>query len=328
MNPEVTILLPIHGACPDVLHTLQSIDSQTFRNFEILVVDDRASSHILAKIQEFSNHAKNVRVVKARGVGLVAALNTGIAESQAPFIARIDADDYMVRERIQIQFEFLAANPQIAVVGSQMILINPQGNIIGKTNYPIKSKSIAKTLFLQNCIGHPSVMFRKKVISSVGGYQATFQGAEDYELWTRVVLANHQIHNLSIALTFYRISDSQYSKNLGLRGFELSELIRLKYSYPVQFASITSPSNDTQEEVNLDLSRSITSLELEILKSNQPKILSFQKTLTRLLVSASRDQKFVGVGTFVQLMKLFIYSPSNFSRLAFYAARIKTAKFF
>lgn len=327
MKSEVSLLLPIHGDCLHISETLKSIDRQTFQNFELLIIDDRASSTTLMQVHQFAFRKNNVRIIKNDGVGLVAALNTGIKASITNVIARIDSDDLMVETRIQTQLDFLKANSAISVVGSQMTLINSNGERIGRTKYPENSAQIAKTLNLQNCIGHPSVMFRKDIICEVGGYDVAFEGAEDFELWTRVI-TRHKIWNLPLALTSYRISDRQFSKSLGDRSLYLSEFIRLKFCYPDEYEAAFKSINFEQRPLLQDLHYSLELLEQEILKTDRLRLFRFQKSLSSLLFHVGRNNGLLNLQALLDLATMLLASPGGFGRLLVYAIQVKFAKFF
>lgn len=327
MSKEVTILLPIHGDCLHIYETLKSIEKQTFQNFELLIIDDRASLPTLKIVRDFLVNRENARILINDGVGLVAALNTGIKASGTNIIARIDSDDIMVETRIQKQLDFLKSNSEISVVGSQMILINAKGETVGRTKYPRESAQIANTLKFQNCIGHPSVMFRKDAISAIGGYDAGFEGAEDFELWTRVI-TKHKIHNLQLPLTSYRISDSQYSKNLGNRGLYLSELIRLKFCYPSEYAHVFKYLDFRQRPLNQNLQSALRLIEQEILRSGHLRQFRFQKSLSALLIRVGKNEGLLKPEVLLGLSTMLLSSPRSFGQLSLYAFNVKFAKFF
>lgn len=327
MSKEVTILLPIHGDCLHIYETLKSIERQTFQNFELLIIDDRASSPTLKLVRDFILSREGARIINNDGVGLVAALNTGIRASATNLIARIDSDDIMVETRIQKQLDFLKSNSEISVVGTQMILINTKGEKVGRTKYPRESAQISNTLKFQNCIGHPSVMFRKDVISAIGGYDVAFEGAEDFELWTRVI-TEHKICNLQFALTLYRISDSQLSKNLGDRGLYLSELIRLKYCYPAEYSRVFKCVDFRLRPSHQNLQNSLWLIEQEILNTSHLRQFRFQKSLSALLIRVGRNEGLMNSEVLRGLSTMFLSSPKSFAQLFAYALNVKFAKFF
>ncbi len=132
-----------------------------------------------------------------------------------------------------------------------MKFIDTAGRGIGRTFYPGNHRHIKRILNFQNCVGHPSVMFRTETIKNLNGYIPFYDGAEDYELWTRIV-QNFQIRNLKEPLTSYRISDFQMTKKLGARAQILSEIIRLKLNdtdlittFPEEFVHDTSLESQT-----------------------------------------------------------------------------------
>jgi hypothetical protein len=120
----------------------------------------------------------------------------------------------MEPNRLTKQLKVFAGDESICCVGSQMLLIDSTNKEIGKTTYPFDTKDIRRNLEYQNCIGHPSVMYKKESVIAVGGYRKALTGVEDYDLWIRMS-AKYTIINLSECLTRYRISPGQYSKTFG-----------------------------------------------------------------------------------------------------------------
>lgn len=223
------IILPIRGHSPYLVETLRSISSQDFQDFKLILVcedvDKSSLSKILAEL-EFKFPAQVLEVTK--GSGLSKALNIGIESGESRYIARIDGDDRMHEQRIRTQLQFLQDNLEVGIVGSQARVINSKSQQIGKTRLPHKHDEIQKLLTYRNAIVHPSVMMRRELIQTLGGYKGKFDGAEDYELWTRAVRIS-RIENLATALTDYRIHENQVSANNVIARAKLEREIQTNY---------------------------------------------------------------------------------------------------
>lgn len=209
---QISVVLPVRNGGAYIGAAIESILAQTFNDFELLIIDDASTDNTPSISARFQDADRRVRVVKNPGTGLVAALNYGITASAAPLIARMDADDIAVPDRLARQFGFLQANPDIDVVGSQVSFINERGVLTGKTTkLPESPEAVSKTLVKHCCIRHPTVLMRREAFEKVGGYRAQFIAAEDLDLWLR--LAEHgKLANLPHALLFYRLHARQVSQ--------------------------------------------------------------------------------------------------------------------
>lgn len=189
--------------------SIDSILQQTFSDLELIVVDDGSEDKTMRLLTFLARKDTRLRVLGAASMGVAAALNLAFETSRAPFIARMDADDIADRCRLAKQLHYLAMNPHVDVVGTQMQLFTEQG-FLGKTNFPLSHKSIALQLHYRNAIAHPTVVMRSKDLAQVGGYRP-FPLGQDYDLWLRLRDAGVQFANLPESLLLYRLSESSRS---------------------------------------------------------------------------------------------------------------------
>jgi glycosyltransferase involved in cell wall biosynthesis len=215
MSALVSILIPARGDLEYFQYALKSIDDSKFYDFEVIVVDDGISAEKRIWIAEYFRSKTGYRLVQNSGSGIVDALNTGISHSSSTYIARLDADDCVSPDRLAMQVNFLNANPDVGVVGSQVTYINENGKTVGQSKYP--SGYIFKShKSFKNCpIAHPSVMIRRDILEEVGGYLSLLKHggydlAEDFFLWLRISKTS-SIFNLQESLTYYRQHDTQVS---------------------------------------------------------------------------------------------------------------------
>ena len=226
----IDVLLPAHGDAPFISETILSVLPQLSSHDKLIVICDRLSESAMKVLDDFASLDSRLQYYKCEESGIVAALNFGIDKSVAQLIARIDSDDIMVEGRLDFQKEFLSLHPEYDLVGSQMLLIDEFGNYLGSTKYPRTHRGIKRKLTYQNAIGHPSTMFRREAVLNVGGYREDFQGAEDYDLWFRLVRCG-KARNLDFKFTKYRIGPHQYTKKLkGPRQRKLEGIIRIQNS--------------------------------------------------------------------------------------------------
>ena len=203
MTPEVSVLMPVRNGAAFLTAAVESILHQDFTEFELIIVDDGSTDATPMLLADFAARDKRLVLLQQPALGLVAALNRGLAAARAPLVARMDADDVAMKQRLGLQLAFLAANPEIALVGSAMEVIDAQGRPLRNMNLPTTPQEIRKILPVRNCIAHPTVMFRRAAVAGVGGYRAQFAQAEDYELWLRLS-ERHALAALPAPLLQYR----------------------------------------------------------------------------------------------------------------------------
>lgn len=224
-SPVVSVIIPVHGDAPHLSATIASIKKQSFKEFESVIILDRASREIELYARGLTLDSDNFKVVVSNTPGISNALNAGIRESSGEFIARIDADDIMRKDRLALQKNFLEKHQEVVCVGSQVTKINVHGIRIGRSSYPVSSKQITSTLLFRNCMAHPSVMYRRSSILQVSGYRSDFDGVEDYDLWLRLTMIG-QIRNMQLALTSYRVWENQITKKKKHLIFENTRRVR------------------------------------------------------------------------------------------------------
>lgn len=207
---NITVLMPVHGGGEYLEETIRSVLNQSFHEFEFLIILDRASDTALKIIESF-NFDTRIKTATAKGQGIVSALNTGIDLSESDFIARIDSDDLMAKDRMAKQKDFLDRNPKVVCVGSCIQLIDEAGRELYPHHNPEKHRKILNEMSRRTPMAHPSVMYRTAAVQEVGAYREFFKYAEDYDLWVRLGEIG-ELHNIQETLTYYRIHSNQLSK--------------------------------------------------------------------------------------------------------------------
>ena len=216
--------MPVHGSGRFLLQSIESYNQFSIPESTLVLILDRPDEQLLSIVKD-ARLSKNSRILISPGSGIVDALNYGISNSQAEYIARLDSDDLLMAGRLQQQVDILDLNSGVICVGSQIELIDEDGQTIGFTRYPTSSKEISKRLQFQNCLAHPSVMFRRIFHSKTFLYRNIFTGAEDYDLWLQMSKLG-EIINLEEKLTKYRVSSGQYSATFGKSIGRIEDLSR------------------------------------------------------------------------------------------------------
>ena len=205
----VSILLPYRNAESTLEECLDSIRSQTLVDYELLAIDDHSTDDSLALLTHYAAADHRIKLFHNPGQGLVAALNHGLCQASTPLIARMDADDRMRPERLQLQYTHLQQHPETTLLGCGTRLFPDHEIRSGLREYVRwqnqcnQADRIADEIYIEAPFAHPSVMFRKEAILRVGGYlQGDFP--EDYELWLRLHQAGHRMEKLSRTLLEWR----------------------------------------------------------------------------------------------------------------------------
>jgi glycosyltransferase involved in cell wall biosynthesis len=307
----VEFLIPVHGDSPFLKLALKSINSETNKEFGVLIVMDRPTENQRKRIFQLGKNIRNFRAIDSLGEGIGAALNTGLDFSKAEFIRRLDSDDEVIFGSLFQQIQFLESNSEYACVGGQMNFINESGRVIGLTHYPNSHSQIVERLEYQNCLGHPATLFNRQKVISIGGYRTAMSGAEDYDLWLRLT-KHHKVANLEMSVTNYRISDQQYSRNLGKRQLLIENLARADSVLSKLMPNPAGlPVNFTNDE---QIAKKIREIENEVKKSSI--LLYFRLQSAKMINSAmklSRSNSGTLIGRIKQallLLEASILSPS------------------
>lgn len=207
--PPVSVVMPYYNAEENLRECLDSILCQTMPQFELLVVDDGSSDGSTPIIREKQCQDPRIRLISPGRVGLVEALNQGVAAARAPLVARMDADDIMEPTRLEKQLKFMHSHPDVALVACQVSIFPELGKRDGFREYGlwqnrcISPEDIADEIYWESPLAHPSVLFRKAVVEEVGGYRSG-NFPEDYELWLRLNRAGYRMAKVPEVLLHWR----------------------------------------------------------------------------------------------------------------------------
>jgi glycosyltransferase involved in cell wall biosynthesis len=232
--PRVSVVLPFRNAATTLAAALDSIAAQTFSDWEGLLIDDGSADDSAAIARSRAAADSRWRLLSAGG-GIVDALNRGIAAARAPLIARMDADDICLPDRLALQVAAFEADASLTVV-SCLVEAFPAAEIadgmrryIEWLNGLISPDAIRDALFVESPIAHPSAMMRTDAVRAAGGYRA-FDGPEDYDLWLRLLLDGGRAVKVPAVLLRWRESPCRLSRvdpRCHRRGFLAAKLAHL-----------------------------------------------------------------------------------------------------
>ena len=279
-NIDVSVVMAVFNEEENIENAIESVLNQEYSNFELIVINDGSKDSTERIVNSEYKEEDKVKIFNQKNKGLVSSLNRAIKISNSEFIARLDADDRCLPGRIKKQVSFLRKNKDVGVVGTDYIRIDNIRDEKHIRGYPEKDRRIRKEMSKYIPIAHSSVMFRRRAVESVGGYNRDLYGHEDLELWIRLA-QNWKLANIPEPLVVRHIrSDSYWHRNFGAhaRNAHLAKLnaravaelslpfyyyafpiARLAYSWlPVPLKRITRRLVSDIEEQDLEESPQIT----------------------------------------------------------------------
>ncbi|MGX7950873.1 glycosyltransferase [Oleidesulfovibrio alaskensis] len=213
-TPRVSVLLCVHNGQPFVSAAVDSVLQQTFSDFELIIADDGSTDDTPRILRAYAARDKRVRVVTlaAKG-GLTRALNIALSYAKAPLVARIDADDLWLPEKLEKQYAVMCADSSLVMLGTAYDCVDGAGEFAGPQDVALISgwQNIRQAVCRFNPFFHSSVMFRRKHACAAGGYDLRFKTAQDYALWLKL-LGSGRGDNLPDTLARRRIHGQMISQ--------------------------------------------------------------------------------------------------------------------
>ena len=202
----ISVILSVYNESTDFIKkSIMSILEQTYRNLELIIINDNPKRKELEMIlSEYQNADKRVRYLKNKdNIGLVESLNKGIKYAQGEYIARMDADDIAVDRRLEWQLEHLIKN-ELDIVGGNIDKIDENGKEIGSLYVPIEHGDIVRYQKYGSCVLHPTWLVKRSVYLALGGYR-NVQACEDYDFLLRAISQGYKLGNISKIVLKYRV---------------------------------------------------------------------------------------------------------------------------
>jgi glycosyltransferase involved in cell wall biosynthesis len=228
MNPRVSIILPFYNAEKYFDMCLKSILSQTFRDFELILINDNSSDNSIKIIENYDD--SRIRLFSnKKNMGVSYSLNYGVSKSKSNFIVRMDADDVCKKERLQVQYDAISSSmSEYDIIGTQVGIIN--GSYYNRYHYPSSMQSAIDFSLFANPLSHPSIIGKKFFfIKNRYSEDSCYEGFEDYELWSRAIEKGYKIISLEDKLLNYRIHNSQISSNISSKFIKNLEKFKIKH---------------------------------------------------------------------------------------------------
>jgi len=203
--PQVSVVMSCYNASKTLAEAVESILSQSFLDFEFIIVDDGSDDDTLEKLKTYQQTDDRINaIVNKENKGLAASLNIGIKASSASLIARMDADDIAMPTRLEKQLEFLTQHEEVDILGTGIIEMTQAGENKGIAVLPEEHREIINRIFKKPLLFHPTIMLRREVYEQHGMYDPKLRWAEDADLWYRIY-DKTTFHNLQEPLLYYRL---------------------------------------------------------------------------------------------------------------------------
>src|SRR5256885_7165052 len=185
--PTISVIMSVYNAEKYLCKAIDSIVAQTFADFEFIVIDDGSTDSSPQILKRFAEKDSRLRVETRANKGLTRSLNEAIALSRGEFLARMDADDIALPNRLQIQVDFLQAHSDVVLLGGGYELIDGAGRLLTKIIPPADDATLQEhALSGRTPICHPLAMMRRDAVAKVGGYDETLAAAQDLDLWLKL----------------------------------------------------------------------------------------------------------------------------------------------
>jgi hypothetical protein len=212
MTPKISVILPVYNAQPYLRESIESILNQSFQDFELIMINDGSTDGSLSIMESYTD--QRIRIINQANAGLPVSLNRAIATAKGEYLARQDADDISLPERLAKQVAYLDARSQCALLGTWAQILVENTPTDRTLSHPHLNGDIQFKLLFFNCFVHSSVMIRKSALETSGLYPEDPEKfpPEDYDLWLRI--AKHwEVANLPEILLQYRELPNSISRS-------------------------------------------------------------------------------------------------------------------
>lgn len=236
----VSVVMPLYNCEEYVKDAVDSILNQSFRDFELIIIDDNSQDDTFSIVEQF----KDQRIKKyktEKNVGAAGAINKGLEVCSGELIAVMHGDDIALSNRLELQVNFFTKEPKVDILGTQCKLISSAGSLLNKkpSSFPTTIDLVKYSLLFDNVLCHPTVMFRRKIIDEYQlKYNPKYRSVEDYDFWTQSALKGAGIANLNEVCLYYRIHDSQVSVTQSTQMHK--DLVDVRNNYRLNFRPIIS----------------------------------------------------------------------------------------
>ncbi|MDQ1339378.1 MAG: hypothetical protein QG567_530 [Campylobacterota bacterium] len=233
-SPLVSVVMSVYNGGDCVGSAIESILRQSYKNFEFIVVNDGSNDESLEILKEYAKKDSRIIIINQENIGLTKSLNKAIKSAKGKYIARQDADDISLQDRLQKQVEFLETNEGVVLLGTNQYEVFGDKEAIGRY---YDDKEINKIVYIYNPFAHTSAMFRGDVFIKIGMYDENYKTSQDFEAWMRMAKEG-KIAMLKEPLVKRVINPNSITKKRKKEQYLTAFKIRLRHAEVGYFAAI------------------------------------------------------------------------------------------
>ncbi|PZM07255.1 glycosyltransferase family 2 protein [Acinetobacter baumannii] len=212
--PLITVLIPVYNVEAYVEEAINSICNQSYKNLEIIIVDDCSTDNTFSICQKLKKQYKRIKLFRnSKNLKIVKTLNFALSKANGDYIARMDGDDISYPDSLKNKLEFLLENQNFSLVGSHVKTIDENGNIIGSSRFPIEWENILKVFKYSSPVLH-IWLAKKEVYTVLKGYREV-PGVEDYDFLLRMISSGFYFTNIDKFDYAVRIRSGNTNSTMG-----------------------------------------------------------------------------------------------------------------
>ncbi len=290
--PLVSVVMPVYNAGGFLVEAIESILNQTYKNFEFIIVDDASTDSSFAILKTHAKKFKKITLLRnTKKLGISETVKRAIKASSGDFIARMDADDVALTDRLEKQVQYLLTNKKTVAVGGQCLLVDRRNAIIGRKTFPTRFEDVYRYIFRFIPVQQPTLMIAiKRLPKNFIFYQDGMNTAEEVELLFKLFQYG-KVENLKDVVLRYRLHETNTSLANIKETFLLTLLARIKavfkYGYKPDLLGVTITF--AQALIVLILPRKITLLVYKLIRKmsvfNLPSLRFVKNSFTYALNS-------------------------------------------
>ena len=241
--PKISLIMSVYNGEDYLAETVESVLCQTFTEWEFIIINDCSTDNTSKILAEYASKDARVKVhTNKTNLRLPSSLNKALSLAEGKYIARMDADDICMPDRLQKQYDFMEANPNVDLSSCRFLTLKNGVYSSGGCGGKGDNESIKALLLVTNPILHPGIIAKADAIKELG-YDKNFTCTEDMELWTRFALSDKRIEILSEYLMIYRLHDKQITETTLDK--QKNEVIKIQKTY---LSQLLKPMTEEQEE--------------------------------------------------------------------------------
>ena len=208
--PHLSVVIPVYNTEQYIWEAIESMLSQTFVDFELVIIDDGSTDGSWEIIQGYAKQDARITAMTRENRGIVSTRNELTGYCTTDYMCILDADDRAMPDRLEKQYAYMEVHPECAVVGSDTWIIDGDWHRTWYRVYPHEQTEIANSIFRASPLAQPATCIRLSAFRAVWWYQVWYERVEDYKLRCMLYTAGYTLHNLPERLTEYRVFATQW----------------------------------------------------------------------------------------------------------------------